>query len=54
MCADTYVCFGKHSRGWKDLVDEWVKSAGDVAAAAMAGKLKRLLVPLLTCILLAQ
>lgn len=24
-------------RGWKDLVDEWVKSAGDVAAAAMAG-----------------
>ncbi|KAG0572161.1 hypothetical protein KC19_VG073300 [Ceratodon purpureus] len=23
-------------RGWKDLVDEWVKSAGDVAAAAMA------------------
>lgn len=25
-------------RGWKDLVDEWVKSAGDVAAAAMAGK----------------
>lgn len=25
-------------RGWKDLVDEWVKSAGDVAAAAMAGE----------------
>eukprot|EP00249_Psilotum_nudum_P020461 c27715_g3_i1 orf=1003-2493(+) len=24
-------------RGWKDLVDEWVNTAGDVAAAAIAG-----------------
>jgi hypothetical protein len=30
---DIFLC-----RGWKDLVDEWVKSAGDVAAAAMAGE----------------
>ena len=30
-----YAC-----RGWKDLVDEWVKSAGDVAAAAMAGNVR--------------
>lgn len=27
-------------RSWKDLVDEWVKSAGDVAAAAAAGNMK--------------
>ena len=41
MCELTYVhYFNYPCRGWKDLVDEWVKSAGDVAAAAMAGKLK--------------
>jgi hypothetical protein len=43
--VDTYelilvLHFDNSCRGWKDLVDEWVKSAGDVAAAAMAGKLK--------------
>lgn len=32
------ACFSFFCRGWKDLVDEWVKSAGVVAAAAMAGE----------------
>lgn len=35
-------------------MDEWVKSAGDVAAAAVAGKLKYFVLPILICILLVQ
>ena len=32
---DIFLC-----RGWKDLVDEWVKSGGDVDATTMASDIE--------------